>query len=469
MAKSSIAETMAALLPLVVEATGAEVAAVRVLGDSLEQQTFSTSAALDPTDPAAGDLEHPLDVSGHPFGVALLRFSNQAEKNEAAPELLEAWCEVVDNHLAALVQARVKQQVLEATVRALQEPVLEHGLDRALLALTKSFTGHALVLVFRPEDAMLDAQLFVRCLRDGRLVDATENKALTEQGAALLTGEPLVLQQILGQERFSEEVLISGVRRPQVLGRLFVLGPPLDWVQRDLLTSFADSLRQRIGDFNREWKQLSRSFAPAVTRRLLAEPDYRERYLVPREREVAILYCDISGFTALSERVLGTPTVIGQVIDVWSRQVVDVVWEEGGVFDKMVGDCVIALWGPPFFEARPQEACQAAARAALRIRKLTRDLPEKVAALAGVTLGVAQGLNFCSLGVGLFGPDECYTGFSAGMNNTARLQAVARRDEILCMESFVEAYGDLAAFGPPGHATVKNVLEPLQFRPLQKA
>ena len=68
--------------------------------------------------------------------------------------------------------------------------------------------------------------------------------------------------------------------------------------------------------------------------------------------------------------------------------------------------------------------------------------------------------------VGCFGPNEDYTGFSAGMNNTARLQGLAGRDEILCMEGFVEVYADDAAFGERCSAEVKNVAEPLAYRQL---
>ncbi|MBK6575900.1 MAG: hypothetical protein IPG17_06850 [Sandaracinaceae bacterium] len=90
-------------------------------------------------------------------------------------------------------------------------------------------------------------------------------------------------------------------------------------------------------------------------------------------------------------------------------------------------------------------------------------------ALAGMELpiGVATGLNYCRLFVGLFGPDEDYTGFSSGMNNTARLQGVATRDQILCMDAFVAALGDEARFGPEQRAQVKNVAEPLRYRELR--
>ena len=138
----------------------------------------------------------------------------------------------------------------------------------------------------------------------------------------------------------------------------------------------------------------------------------------------------------------------------------------------MVGDCAIALWGPPFFEMSAREACRQAANAALEIREYTkslshaRELPE----LAGIDppLGVATGLNYAPLFVGRFGPNKDYTGFSSGMNNTARLQGVAVRDEILCMQRFAAILEGEAAFGEIRQAQVKNVAAPLAFRALEQ-
>ena len=132
----------------------------------------------------------------------------------------------------------------------------------------------------------------------------------------------------------------------------------------------------------------------------------------------------------------------------------------------------IALWGPPFFEMSAREACREAANAALAIREYTkslshaRELPE----LAGIDppLGVATGLNYAPLFVGRFGPDKDYTGFSSGMNNTARLQGVAVRDEILCMERFAAILEGEAAFGEIRQAQVKNLAAPLAFKALEQ-
>ena len=51
---------------------------------------------------------------------------------------------------------------------------------------------------------------------------------------------------------------------------------------------------------------------------------------------------------------------IGALVNTWSARVVDIIWETGGVFDKMVGDCVIALFGPPFYDQPESERARRA-------------------------------------------------------------------------------------------------------------
>ena len=265
--------------------------------------------------------------------------------------------------------------------------------------------------------------------------------------------------------------MITGVKSARVIGRVVITSQhgEFNTFDRDLLDRFADSLRQRIVDFNREWKQLATTFSRVATDRLLKEEGYIERYLSPRERECAVMFTDIAGFTRLSEQVLAKPEAIGRLIDTWSARVVQIVWETGGAFDKMVGDCVIAIWGPPFFDEDPQDLCRRAAKAAVQISEFTRSLGahEALPELVGQTVDVATGLHYCPLMVGVFGPDAEYTGFSSGMNNTARLQGQAKGGEILCMDAFIARHGLPERFGEEREAKVKNVEHALKFRALK--
>ena len=85
-------------------------------------------------------------------------------------------------------------------------------------------------------------------------------------------------------------------------------------------------------------------------------------------------------------------------------------------------------------------------------------------------IGVAVGINLTPASVGLFGPNQDFTAFSSGMNQTARLQSLAGFREILLMDSARNAVVQAndpalrdATFEGPAESPVKNVAKPLRF------
>jgi class 3 adenylate cyclase len=413
--------------------------------------------------------------------IVLPAVLDDAER-ERLTDLLDTFSEEIDNHLASIAVSRKKAMLTNAMSEALRDPVLDSGLTRALDVLRENIPFEDMILVFRQEDDVSGVTLRYKILKNREVVhdsslrssvvpDADVDAFMRSNSFRLMTGDDEDVRERFGIRRFREEVMITGVRSARVIGRVIVTSRrgEFNTFDRDLLDRFADSLRQRIVDFNREWKGLSTGFPKDVCERLLHEEDYEEKYLSPREKTCAVMFADISGFTRLSEQVLVHPEAIGRLVDTWSERVVEILWETGGVFDKMVGDCVIGIWGPPFHEYSAEELCKRAAIAARQIRDYTRSLSahEALPELVGEKIDVATGLNYAPLFVGTFGPDADFTGFSAGMNNTARLQGQAKGGDILCMDAFVEAYGALDEFGEEKEAAVKNVARPLKFRALK--
>jgi len=486
-----LADALDVLLPLLAAHTGADACRVQTVDEDGVEREFHWTAARgaaeldssttpEPTgrraawrDAGAGraTVSQILDVAGEPFGTAAVRVPAPADApaRERLERVLDTWCEELDNFLAAIARARCKQRVLAAIAEGLRHPIVDRGVQRAIAALSSEVPFDDLVLVFWQENETRAENMHCAVVRDGQ---PARDAFVREHAQRLVRGDTAAVAAALGIEQHREEVLIGGLRDDSVIGRLLIArrAGEFNTFDRDLLQTFAHMLRARVVDFNREWKQLSLSFPRDLVLRLLSEENYGERFLKPQEREAAVLYCDISGFTRISEQVLGTPALIGHLVNTWSAEVVRILWETGGVFDKMVGDCVIGLWGPPFFDRDPRELCRQAAEAARRIRDYTRTLPQAQGLEAlresGQPVGVATGLNWCPLMVGCFGPNEDYTGFSAGMNNTARLQGLAGRDEILCMEGFVDVHADEQVFGERRTGEVKNVAQPLVFRNL---
>ncbi|OJY18021.1 MAG: hypothetical protein BGO98_10185 [Myxococcales bacterium 68-20] len=496
----SVSEMLGALLPRVGERLGATSAFVETYGEDLSLRLFAWSGDAgkpvsipDKADvfartseeqrervildgPSAVVVAQHLDVAGAWFGRAGL----VAPAKSDAPRLaasLNAICEVLDNYLFSIRAMREKHLVMMQLGNALRHRVLGEGVKQAVSILAKTIPMERLVIVYVAEEnaaKTLHVQMFVG---DDLAVDTLAGEQQTHAplrllGREYLAGESTKLLDELGVTAAQEEVLINGITKSVVVGKVVVTSKHgvFNTYDRELLSAFAGFIRQRVVDFNKEWRSLASSFRPDDVARLLQNDDYEQRFLAPREETVAILYVDISGFTRISETVLKTPAKVAELVETWSRDAVELVWDHGGVFDKMVGDCVIALFGPPFYDDPAGNRLSRALRCAKAIREMTNKLPQRVAfeVLREGGIAVSTGVNLAPLFVGQFGPNSNFTGFSSGMNNTARLQGCAGKDEILVME---EAIGALPAnhtfeFGARKSAPVKNVAEPLEFRAL---
>ena len=497
----SVSEVLGALLPRTAEALGASGAFVETYGEDLGLHLYSWAGATgkplvipnkndvwERTSEAKRERVHidgdeivvaqHLDVAGAWFGRAGIVAAKGGKRDAAAIAAgLNAVCEVLDNYLFSIRAMREKHLVMMRLGNALRHRVLGEGVKQAVEVLAEAIPMDRMVLVYIGEEKAAK-NLHVQCFNGAKLeVDTLASQQHTHAplrllGREYLAGESTRLLEELGVKDAQEEVLINGITKSVVVGKVVVTSKsgPFNTYDRELLSAFAGFIRQRVVDFNKEWRALALAFRPDDVARLLQTDDYEKRFLAPREETVAILYVDISGFTKLSETVLKTPAKVAELVETWGADAVEIVWEHGGVFDKMVGDCVIALFGPPFYEDDPSTRLAKAIQCAIDIRAMTNKIPERVpfAALKAGGLSVSTGVNLAPLFVGQFGPNSNFTGFSSGMNNTARLQGCAGKDEILVMADAIEALPKDHGFefGEEKSAPVKNVAEPLKFRAL---
>jgi class 3 adenylate cyclase len=503
--RRSLQRAMALLLPAIAERVGVAGFVLRTFGEDLKMRVFSWPPALGEDEAvkaflAGNEADHgqggvfdlgnrrlvaqSLDVAGEWFGSAVFVVAagpsgQLAVDDDAMVARLDAVCEQLDNYLFAIRASREKQRVTIELVRALQERVLSVGLAEAVRILCDNVGVRRLLIALRAEQsegAPVHVEVFegTECRVDtmaGVLGDH-EIEGIERDARSYLAGTGRGLLERFGFVGAQEEVMIHGVRETTLVGKIVVQSAAgdFDTYDRDLLSEFGDFICQRVVDFNKEYRTLARSFRPDHVDRMLRTSDYVERYLLPREKEVAILYVDVSGFTRLCEQVLVDPRKIGRLVDQWGSEAVRILHEHGGVFDKMVGDCIIGLFGPPFYELDAGARLSSALDAAVAIRAMTNAMPEREehAVLRAEGLGVSTGVSYSPLFVGVFGPNENFTGFSSGMNNTARLQAQAGRNEILVMNDAIARLpeGHAYRFGELRTGKAKNVAQPLEFRPL---
>ncbi len=495
--KLGLKATLEAFLPPVAARLGAAAAAVETLNEDLDRETFSwkSSPAFDlagtPGRTALREsrglrwLSRPLDLDGRRVGT--LAFGFRDRPGPELPELLDAVCEELDGVLWGVHSAAVKQKLMERITRCLTRSVLREGIDEAVKALHREVPFRHLGLVYRNEDAAEGERIQYRVYRGPRGAYDSElrphptlNRAIGKLGIRLLDPQQRNVRRILGLRDGVSFTLDGQAAGAGQLGKLVVEADGgLSTLGRDLMQIFANSVSQRLIDYNRERRHLAKFFSPETVSRLLRDRHYMLKHLSPRVETFAILYVDINSFTKICEKGLRTPAKVGEFVDRWSEGAVRIVWAHGGVFDKMVGDCVIAHFGPPFFE-RPQAACaREAALAALEIQDFTAALgrlPQYRGLAARVKakgLGVAAGINLCPAAVGLFGPNHDFTAFSSGMNQAARLQSKAGFRETLVMAGARDAMlrqgeaGGLA-FEGPYETEAKNVAKPLRYYRLKR-
>ncbi len=431
-----------------------------------------------------------LDVSDRLIGVCAFVFPADISPGllDIRADLAETAVEHLDNYLEAIASGARKQMIAMESTEALRSRIFEEGADRAVSLLCRELDLEEFILIYGDSDAPSGAELRYRFYRNGEMEhNSIDNGVkgfleLLERPDRALDPEDRSFSALTKKAGVQEKPLRNGLNST-LIGKLVFRSRKggLTPEGRDIIEIFAECLCQRLFDYNRERRSLAKCFCARDVQRLLGEPDFYKRYLSPREENILILYSDISSFTSICEKVLDSASAIGDLINRWSRLVLDILYRYDGVFDKMVGDCVIGLFGPPFFESTMEDRTEKAVAAAVRIieatEKLGREtgLEERIRE-AGIAerLTTSNGIHCGLTSVGFFGPNEDYTGFSSAMNHTARLQGHASPGEILISAAALENLpggplgiapekGMAVDFAGPWEIAVKNVTHPLEF------
>jgi class 3 adenylate cyclase len=205
-------------------------------------------------------------------------------------------------------------------------------------------------------------------------------------------------------------------------------------------------------------ERLSRFFAPEVAARIAAEPDVAVRV---DERGVTVLFCDISGFTAMSSSL--QPRQVVDLLNAYFPPMVDIVFRHGGTLEKFIGDALLAVWGAPF--GGPDDADRAVA-AAMDMQRGIAELNTRLVAAGYVPIEIHIGLCSGPVAAGYIGTEKYiqYAVIGDTTNVASRICAVAEAGEILIADS------TRALLTPPGVAlaalppvAVKGKGEPLHL------
>jgi len=186
----------------------------------------------------------------------------------------------------------------------------------------------------------------------------------------------------------------------------------------------------------------------------------RELALGGERREITVLFADVVGFTPLAERQ-SAETVVTMLNELFTI-LTEIVFRHGGMVDKFVGDCVMATWGAP--EGMPDHAKRAVAAAEDMLRWLETG-NESWRERFGFTIELAIGVNSGEAIVGNFGSETRmeFTAIGDTVNVAARLEAIARPNQILVTSAVTTRAGDASRFASLGTRQLAGRAEPVEL------
>ncbi len=153
-----------------------------------------------------------------------------------------------------------------------------------------------------------------------------------------------------------------------------------------------------------------------------------------RELEATVVFCDIRGFTSLSESV--GPQDVVELLNEYFEVLVEIVFRRHGVLDKFIGDALMASWGTLEGEDTGDAAFQAVA-AALDFRDAIRRLNAERADRSLMPIQMGVGVNTGRLVAGYMGAKRRleFTVIGDTVNTASRICGIAQGDQVLLSEA----------------------------------
>lgn len=232
-----------------------------------------------------------------------------------------------------------------------------------------------------------------------------------------------------------------------------------------------DSSQDEIGDlvqsFNemakslREKEMIKKAFTRYVAREVVDEilKDPEQIALTGERREVSVLFCDIRGFTPLSERL--SPENVVALLNEFYTLMIDTVFKHEGTLDKFLGDAVMAVFGAPIsHHDHSIKAIQTALAMQSGIQQLSAQRVQAGKDPIAVGIGVSAGEAVA----GSMGTENRmeYTVIGDRVNLAARLEANAAPGQILISQWTYEKVEKLVNARSLGYFKVKGKEEEVE-------
>lgn len=192
-----------------------------------------------------------------------------------------------------------------------------------------------------------------------------------------------------------------------------------------LLNFVGGIVYQRILD-SREKAMVTQTFgryvSPQVVDHLMKNPDLIR--LGGEKKTLTVMFSDIRSFTTLSESL--DPEALVHLLNEYLTEMTAVVFENGGVVDKFIGDAIMALFGAPVYsDEHPKQGV----RTALGMLKRLKVLTDGWKAQGRPVIDIGIGLNTGVMTVGNMGSEQRfdYTVIGDSVNLASRLEGLNKQ------------------------------------------
>jgi class 3 adenylate cyclase len=226
--------------------------------------------------------------------------------------------------------------------------------------------------------------------------------------------------------------------------------------QTAALSEWNRTLEQRVAEQVAEIERVSRLkrfLAPQVAESVVCAGD--EQLLSSHRRDVAIVFCDLRGFTGLAEKA--EPEEVMEVLREYHAALGEIIHRFEGTLERFLGDGLMVLFNDPI-------PCPDPAMRAVKMAVAMRDC------IAGLTkrwrmhghelgfgVGIAQG--YATLGrIGFEGRFD-YAAIGTVANLASRLCSEAKAGQILVSQRILAAVEDIVEAVPLGEVSLKGLTQ----------
>jgi class 3 adenylate cyclase len=171
------------------------------------------------------------------------------------------------------------------------------------------------------------------------------------------------------------------------------------------------------------------------------------------QNDVCVLFCDIRGFTSMSEKM--KPNEVVYLLNNYFEAMIEVVFKFNGTLDKIIGDELMVLYGVPIqTDNDAQSAVNSAVEMMATLRRFNNEMESKGYPKLQIGIGINAGQVVC----GNIGSKRQmnYTVIGDPVNLAARLCSHAKPGEIVISKSVLEQLNNSVGFEEKNPIFVKG-------------